>query len=380
MWMIYYIKEDERERCISVNCNNKYLIITSIIWTFFATFRFVGLNRIGGTDTYNYIHFFEMCNYYESYSGWMLHAGDDIAFKWINKMIRYFTGNYQIYFAIVYGFMAWAYLWFIARFTPKESSIIPYLLCFFLYWRSMNTLRSNLAIAFIMVACVFLLDKKIKYAYLFAIIATLTHKAAFVFVFVIPFIQMFNKYKLEKWHIIFFVMLSSLAGGILQKSFISFTNEMDLEGAYRSYATSSIEGGGFFANAWKIAFEQLILGFFILLYWKKIENLKSDVSLLDSAKIHILGLICAYDLILIPVNYILNIWRGYEFFYMPRVAMWGIICHLILNNRKKVISISSIIIFLLFLFWFIFRIESMFEPSGLMPYIFEPTMNMISNN
>lgn len=374
MWMIYYTKHDERCMGKPIRWNNKYLIIVCILWTFFATFRLVTYNGIGGMDAYDYIEFFNKCNN-QTYTTWMLHVGDDVIFKWINKIIRYLTSDYHVYFAIVYGFIAWAYLWFISRFTPIKSSIIPYVLSFFLFWRSMNTLRSNLAIAFIMVACVFLLNKKYYLAYLFAFMAALTHKAAILFALAIPFIHIFKYYKLKTWHIISFIIISFMFGKVFQGLFIQYSQEIDLQGAYGSYASRSIEGEGFMGNAWKIAFEQIVLGIFIVLSSAKIERLKMVSSPLDSDRINIIKLICIFDLILIPINYLLNIWRGYEFFYLPRIVMWGIILYIILYQykmQKEFAKIFSMVLFLIFLLWYIFRINRMFEPSGLMPYIFEP--------
>ena len=369
MWMIYHTMKEEQRIGRTVSWNNKYLIIVSLIWTFFATFRLVNFNGVGGMDANSYIYFFEKCNN-RIYSGWMLHVGDDWIFKWTNKVIRFLTADYKIYFALVYGFMAWAYLWFAVKFTPVKNNIVPYLLCFFLFWRSFNTLRSNFAIAFIMVSCAFMLDKKWRYAYCLAFLSGFIHKAAFLFALVVPFVQIFSEYKLKIYHIVSFIILSGILGGIFQQWFIQYASITDLQGAYGSYASKSLEGGGFFSNFWKIAFEQMLLGVFMFFCKNKIECLKSH-SESDSNRINIVWLICVFDLILIPLCYILSIWRGYEIFYIPRIVMWGIILYIILRKYRRLKNLMALLIFLLFFFWFYFRIESMYENSGLMPYVLE---------
>lgn len=369
MWMIYHTMKEEQRIGRTVSWNNKYLIIVSFIWTFIATFRLVNLYGVGGMDTMNYIMFFKNSNN-QIYSGWMLHAGDNFLFKWINKTIRYMTSSYHVYFAIVYGFMAWAYLWFAAKFTPIKNNIIPYFLCFFLFWRSFLSLRSNLAIAFIMVGCVLMLENKWRYVYLFAFMSGLIHKAALPFVLVFPFVQVFNKYKPNKWQILALIVVSSIVGVTFQSLFIDYSVTND-ETHYSSYARSASMGGGFWANSWKIAFEQIVLGVLMFFNENKINELKltSDVSTCN--RINIVWLICVFDMILIPMNHFFNIWRGYEFFYIPRIVMWGIILQLFFRKCHNVKGLIKFIIFLIFVAWFCFRVESMYEDSGLMPYIFD---------
>ena len=163
-------------------------------------------------------------------------------------------------------------------------------------------------------------------------------------------------------------MLSSWA----QHYFIIFTSDMDLSGAYTSYAMKSV-GTNFLDNAWKIAFEQILLGLFILLYNKKLNIYINELSENERSKVNIIYLICIFDILLIPVNYTLSIWRGYEYFYLSRLAMWGIILYIATQKvPKKFKPLCSVIIATCFISWMVFRVWSTWESSGLMPYIFEP--------
>lgn len=81
---------------------------------------------------------------------------------------------------------------------------------------------------------------------------------------------------------------------------------------------------------------------------------------------------CVYDFLMIPVNFILGIWRGYEYFYIPRLILWGIVLksisyHLTLGSRK----ILRIVSLTLFIIWMIFRVYNTYEDSLLMPYILD---------
>lgn len=53
---------------------------------------------------------------------------------------------------------------------------------------------------------------------------------------------------------------------------------------------------------------------------------------------------------MIPVCYILGIWRGYEYFYIPRLIMWGVLMKGVLSHFN---STSKIIVRILFLVLFI---------------------------
>ena len=83
-------------------------------------------------------------------------------------------------------------------------------------------------------------------------------------------------------------------------------------------------------------------------------------------------MLCAYDFLMIPVNYILGIWRGYENLYIPRLIMWGILMQAISNClTAKSKYIFRAIMLIAFMGWMVFRIEATYNSSCLMPYIFD---------
>ena len=287
----------------------------------------------------------------------------------IIKAIRYCTSNRYLFFIIIYGFMSWTYYYFCYKFAPKKSSSIPYFLLFFLYLRSFCSLRSNFCISLILLGLVGLFYLKNYKVYLITFSSVLVHKAGLVFAMVLPFLQVFKKRKLSVPIVIALITISSLLASMLQMFFLSSFADVDLGGAYQSYASASLEGGGFFDNVWKIAMEQMALGVLMFFNIKNLRRRWGTFDEVDKKRIEIIYLICVFDFMLIPVNYIMSIWRGYEFFYAARLVMWG---EVIASSHIAKYRIVKFLIFAAFVAWMIFRVERTYEDSALMPYFFEP--------
>lgn len=336
-----------------------------IIWTLFASFRLVA-RGIGGSDAINYIGYFDKCLSGAKVFPYSDHM--DFLMGAIIKAIRFCTSSHYVFFLVLYGFMAWSYFYFCYRYAPKKTSSIAYFLLFFLYLRSFCSLRSNFCISIILLGLVALQSLKHYKVYLITFSSVLIHKAGLVFAMVLPFVQIFKKKKLTIPIVIVFIAISSEVATFLQTFFLTYFANVELGGAYQSYASRSLEGGGFLENAWKIAFEQMALGVMMLINIKKLRTRWSAFDKEDKKKIDIIYLICVFDLMLIPVNYIMGIWRGYEFLYAARLVMWGEV----IAVSAKSNSILRYLYFVVFVAWLIFRMDRTYEDSCLMPYIFEP--------
>lgn len=358
-YALKYKEKDKRKSLV-------LLAIGIIVWTIFASFRLVGFN-VGGSDAISYVGYFDMCLSgakvfpYSDHMDWLMGV--------FIKAIRFCTNSHYVFFIVVYGFISWSYFYFCYRFAPKKTSSIAYLLLFYLYLRSFCSLRSNFCISVILLGIVALLSSKKYKVYMITFSSVLIHKAGLIFAMVLPFIQIFNKRKLTVPFIILFIAISSVIATFLQAYFLTNFANADLGGAYQSYASESLEGGGFFDNAWKIAFEQMALGAMMLVNIKKLRKRWATFDEINKKKIEIIFLICVFDFMLIPVNYIMGIWRGYEFFYAPRLVMWG---EIIAVSSKKKSLISKILYLTIFIAWMVFRVEHTYEDSCLMPYFFEP--------
>lgn len=360
-WAVYFSKKSGYP-IKSIICN-PYYIVWWLLWTISATYRLVGIN-LGGTDSLYYISFF--------HRQIDEHLSSDILFKYYNQFLSFFTDDYHFFFFITYGLIAFVTIKFIDKFCPRKFSAIPFILTFFFFWRGWLSLRSHLAIIIILSGCLLLLKGRWKSALLVAFLSMFVHKSAILYAMVVPFVVIFKKKELKIKYVVILILLSMILGMIFRTYFIQYTSDEMLGGAYTSYVANAMEKS-FFENTWKIAFEQMLLGAAILLFLKKVNNYFNSCSTAEKDKMQIIWLICIYDFMLIPINCIMGIWRGYEYFYLPRLIFWSLLTYFTLQMTPKGIrSIVSFLCLVCFVAWMVFRVYNTWEDSGLMPYIFEP--------
>lgn len=343
---------------------NYAAVFLLIIWTFFATFRLISWG-VGGTDAMSYIMFF--VNAWGSYDEAMEHIASDIVYLWINKIIRFFTPNYHVLFAIVYGFITYSIIRFVKQFCSRYWSFIPFILAFYLFLRGYNTLRSNLAIAFILLGIVNVSQKKYKWAYLYMISSALTHKAGVLFALSIPFLHFAMLRGLKTKYLVLASGLMFLIATSVRKYFIAFASVNDLGGSYESYASNAT---GSLMSSVVECFMQYLLAIIVLLSTRKIKRVSIRCGKDTMTKVNVLLYICYFDMMLIPINAALGIWRGYEFLYIPRLCMWSLVIFVYTRNYDKTLKwIMKSLILLYFITWFTFRLYRTYEASDLMPYI-----------
>ena len=335
-----------------------------IIWTFFATFRLVSWGK-GGADALVYIMFFE--NSWGAYDEEMEHVASDVVYLWINKIIRFFTPNYHVLFAIVYGFITYSIIRFVKQFCSRYWSFIPFVLAFYLFLRGYNTLRSNLAIAFILLGIVDITQKKYKWAYLYMISSALTHKAGVLFALSIPFLHFAIVRGLKIKYLVLASGLMFLIATYVRKYFIAFASVNDLGGSYESYASNAT---GSLMSSIVECFMQYLLAIIVLLSTRKIKRVSIRYGKDTMTMVNVLLYICYFDMMLIPINAALGIWRGYEFLYIPRLCMWSLVIFVYTRNYDRTLKwIMKSLILLYFITWFTFRLYRTYEASDLMPYI-----------
>lgn len=346
------------------------------VWTFFAVFRLVRFG-IGGSDAVDYIAYFEICNKpLDETDGVLYHTGSDLLFRWINKIIRYFTSDYHVFFAIVYSFLCYGYIKFVTTFSSSKYSVVPFFLVFYLYLRGFSSIRSNLAICFLLLGIVALAKGKVRRAYLFLIFSALTHKMGIVFGLVIPFCHIYLNRRINLFRLSCLLVVVYFACFYLRNIFIEFAAVVDLGGAYKAYAEISRESG---TLKWVNDFGQALMAVIFLIMSGRIKRYTKQMQCeADKRMISILWLVCVFDILMVPVNQLMGIYRGYEFFYLARLSMWSLIIYLVTKDRgpefKLFVSISAL---LLFISWFVFRLSRTYEDTCLMPYIFEPLYNII---
>lgn len=362
MFCMSKLKDESRQTTFKNLFLNPHFLLWWGAWTIIATWRLVTYG-IGGMDAIGYVHTFE-----NSLTPNLLddHSTSDLLFFEIVRTIRRFTSDYHIYFLCIYGSMLAMYIYFLKHFSESRYSVVPYFLTFYLYLRSFNTLRSNFAIAIILMSLVAFSEKEYRKAYLFAIASVLIHKAAAVYALVLPFVHFFTKRRINYYYLVVFVVISAVGARIFQSWFLNFVADVDLGGAYKSYASSSLEGNHSFMYV--DSFGQWLLAF---LLWKY-KNMFSRESV-SNPKVRILWLAAVFDITMVPFSSILGIWRAYEFLYLSRLILLGLILSFVLKSKSNSIKILvRSMVFLFLLMWMIYRISRTYEDSALMPYIFEP--------
>lgn len=367
---IYYSKKRER----LIGKQNQYTrqpyIIMFILWEIFAVGRYVTF-MIGGYDARDYIEYFETC-----LSPYQTHFYKDhveIGFAMFTKFIRLFTDDYHVYFFIIYGIIILSYILFIDAYMSKYASSIPLHILVLIYILGFSSIRTTLSASLILISLYFMRKQKKFLTFIFAILAIFTQRASVIYVGFYVFYYIYKKYKhkITLMNGVIWIILSYFAAKIFQDIILNGELFFLEGGAYSWYASQSI-GTSFWDNAWKISFSQMLLALAIIICNKWINSYEKNLDKEDARSFYIVKLICYYDIILIPITYILNIWRGYEYFFIVRLIMWGYIIKIILKHTKENSKmIVNAMFYVVFLAWIIFRLYNMWEASSLMPYIFE---------
>lgn len=346
-----------------------YLVWLSV-WISAASFRYVA-EGIGGSDAIEYIRFFDVCR---DRNMPIVYYHYDILYRIFTQAVRIFTDNYHVFFMIFYSLLLFSYIFFLREFCPTDVSFAPFVLIFYIFLRGFTSFRTNLSVAAILFGLVLIKRKKYGLSALLMLASIFIHKASILYIMILPFYLFFKRKRLTV-EIGIALTVAACAAGTLFRMLMMGGLGTFLGDAYASYASSSLESS-FWNGFWKIAFEQMLLAGLMVAYRSKIQHdIKLSVAN-QKEQLTMIWIFCIFDFMLIPITYILNIWRGYEYLYLPRLIMWAEIIKII----KKSFSPSSrkyveFIFLLAFIAWLIFRIDSTWLDSSLMPYIFAPLYN-----
>ena len=369
-------KKNGIHRCTYQKKSYYSYVIWGIIWVVFASFRYVA-SQIGGMDASAYIQYFDVC----------LKPGDywyaehmDLLYRILNKAIRTITSDYHLLFFVVYGIIVYSYIVFVEEFRFPRMSYIPLILMAYIYIRGFTSIRTNLGASCVLISIVYLHRNKNGRAIIFAIASALFQVTSLIYAGFLPFYFFYKKKNVKMRTCIIWIAAAAVVGRIGQYIIANFNIPFLSHGSYRWYAVYSQQGQTFFTNFWKIAFSQMLLGFALAYLWRP---LRKDIFIRyekDGEKIEFIKLLVIYDIILIPVTYVLGIWRGYEYLYIARLMLWAELIPLL----KRRIAASSkffynVVIFVVFIGWMIFRQYNTWEDSGLMPYVFEPLRNILGS-
>ena len=187
---------------------------------------------------------------------------------------------------------------------------------------------------------------------------------------VLPFVHIFLNRSMRIQYVAIIVIASALFARIFQNWFLGFADTVDLGGAYKHYAAKSLEGHSFF---YVDSFGQWLLALCLVFKNKAIGKVTKH-----NMNLRILWLASVFDIIVLPFSSILGVWRGYEFLYLVRLSMYAFLMALLLKDAKpSTKQMVQIITLLILVCWMTYRVSRTFEDSALLPYIFEPFMDML---
>ena len=350
--------------------NNRYYIIWFVVWLIATVFRVVSVD-LGGSDAVNYVHYFNNClepiEYQNQYA-----VRADIGFRLICKLIRLFTDDYHIFFFIVYGICIYSTIYLFNEFAFSKNNAIPYILAFYIHLLGFSAIRTNLSMAFLFFALVFLKKKKNFFCIVSSIVCLLIHKASIIYIAAIVFYKVYTKKEMKVKHIVQWMIVTVLVGEVAQQFLLRFGNSLFDSGVYVKYVQASA-AISFFQDFWKLALGQLLLlGSYVFLY-RKIEKDILTMNDEDIERYKLIKILCIYDFIMIPVCFMLNVWRGYQYFFFIRLIMWGEVFKVGTKLFKKDNRMFlHLILTLIIIAYFVFRVGTMYKSSALLPYIFDP--------
>ena len=334
-----------------------------VIYTFLAVFRSVSPN-IGGSDALTYVLNFQTSlsnngGYIKVMNGKDLEAG----FTIITKAIRFLTSSYHIYYLIVYTFISYFYVKFIRDICPKGLFYIPFILLMYPYLRSFNTIRSSVAVGFIIWGLT-IMNKKKWLSLLILIVSVSFHRMSILYVMIWPFYYLLRNYfyKLKKYQFVLFSMAGMIVIYLLSMTlqlYIGASMEIDELDMY--YTTRSI-GENHFERYPLVLGHLLTFGAIIWSYNKIKWEQKSTY----------LRTLFIYDLWVLPAGVVLGAWRFVEYLYLVRLSLWCIILYSISKGKSpssvKTINILSLLVFGA---WLVFRIYKEWDPIKISPYILD---------
>ena len=348
-----------------------YLVLF-LTWMLFAVYRYVGYEKgiiIGGNDAPTYIDYFQKC-----LSG----TGNNIyfvrtepLFQLFTKMVRFVTADYHVYFALIYGLIIFSYLCFIDTFDLAGTSQAPLFMLVFPFIQSFCAIRTHITIALILLAIVAMKKKKNILMWLLLVASVFIQRASLIYAIFPVFYFYYRKNRMTIKKAALFVVVGCVIGYIGKRIIIGGSIGYLTGGVYANYASASSEAG-YLADYIKLIIEQVFIDGYMILSYRRIDSQMQILEKTEKEKLQMLQIMCYFDMMLIPICYILGIWRGASYFFLPRLLILG---YLITVFSSKISKNSRRIYYMLVAIimpvWLVFRLFTVYDVSGLIPYYFD---------
>jgi transmembrane protein EpsG len=337
---------------ISKKVNNKKmsLPIISIIFTlvFFAAIRKVGV----GTDSGNYVYLFNDLTY-KFQDGFKLIGNIEIGFLFLNYVLLKITDQYWIFFAGISLFIVYLYV-LVFRIKSLDLSVSIFIfITSAIYLFSFNGARQGMAAAFVALAILYALDKKIKLFLLFVFLSTLFHKTAII---MLPFYYLIN-IRFSLLNVFLLLVVSFLPINFLAE-ILSLADENSIE-RYSEYIDRGATGG-------ELLTLFFIINNIVLIYFRKeirIINLNTYDKLLFLANIHTIIYI-----VVVLTGKDINLARFSIYFSVAFPLIWPILFN---DSKTFKTGLSKTIVFIAYLFFYYVYLDKM---SNLTPYELNPSL------
>ena len=160
-----------------------------IILILFTLVAFAAIRKVGvGTDSGNYVGIFTSLDY-DFKDGFKAIGSIEIGFLFLNYLLVKITDQYWILFTGISSISVYLYvLVFRIKSLDLRLSIFIFITSA-IYLFSFNGARQGMAAAFVALAILYAMDKKIKLFLLFVFLSTLFHKTAII---MLPFYYLIN--------------------------------------------------------------------------------------------------------------------------------------------------------------------------------------------
>ena len=257
---------------------------------------------------------------------------------------------------------------FIDEFDLLQSNKTPLFMLVFPFIQSFCAIRTHITIALILLAIVALKNRRNILMWGLLIASVFIQRASLIYAIFPIFYFYYKKNKMTMKKATAFIIIGCAVGYIGKKVIIGGSIGYLTGGVYANYASASSSAGYLFDYI-KLIVEQVIIDGYMILSYKKVNGQLQEMEELEKEKLRMLQMMCYFDLMLIPICYILGIWRGASYFFLPRLLILGYIItdfsrKISKNSRKAYYMIVKVAMPI----WLVLRLFTVYDVSGLMPY------------
>lgn len=327
----------------------------------FAVFRKVAY-RIGGVDALGIENRF--VNLDSIGLGRFTHT--DVLFGKYLVALHYISNSVIFYRAVSYGIIVYGYVYYIKNICPRDISPLPFIAILIPYMRSLNTMRSSVAIAFILFGLVTYYNRKYIWSVSWFILACFMHRVSIVFLPLIPFLFIYDYYFSDLTKTRYFVILSVsifisfLIGETIQNYVVDTQLFRGDETSDYYYLTM---------NRGQRAIERVSMYLPHLLLYCALFLKYNDIPKTNVTKFLIA--IFSFDIIMLPISLILGMWRFFEFLFLPDLILWGVLIPLFYKDEEPIYNLAvGCCVLFAFSSFMVIRLLHDYQAAGLMPYLF----------